>query len=599
MTNSTWKADPHSTLWSDPVNWTEQTIPGGSAVFQRSSKTAIEFAPGSEEQVDDVIFESDSWPFSVNITNLEPAPALTIKGAGVINNSLAVQSFVVASYGTYRMPQLKFEGEASAGDDTVVYYAGPASLQESFGGGTIGFYEDSSAGSARFTVRTGAVSPHENTGDRPAKQVPPGEKKTYETTLGGSVVFNDKAKAGTGVFSLFGTLGDDGDTFGNVVFHDKTSAQNATFLNYGGTVPGGDGGNTQFYDDSTAATGVYINYGGRAYKHQQWGGANGGDVAFDGVATGGRGWFQNYPASVEGAHGGVTSFNNNPNFPAIDNPGANAGEGTYINYGANDAFPGGGGHTELTARYGFSQAGQGTFVNFGSTQKSPSSAGHTIFAIKPPNQYKPSAEQGVFWNHPGVSAGYTEFLSYGSGASDNQPNGAFGTFHNLGSSCADEAGGYTVFKNQSQAGLATLIAYGGFGDGHGGRVVFEDASQGDSAHVSLIGNGTLDLTDHSTGLSIATLSLLQGVVAMPLLNAAPYLKMTSAIELQSGPVTLKLFFNENAKPELGACYPVLEAPNLEKLDPTAFSAELNFPATSRFEIKGNVLSVVLLESSEP
>ncbi|MEM8653219.1 MAG: hypothetical protein AAGF36_00620 [Pseudomonadota bacterium] len=592
MANGTWKLNPQSALWTDPDNWQNGTVPTDSAEFQVSTGTSLSFDAGASATIDDIVIGPGSRPFAFNITQLDAEPALTIKGQGVVNQTLAVQSFVVASFGTYRMPQLKFAGAASAGDDTVVYYAGPTSLQDSFGGGTIGFYETSSAGSARFTVRTGAVSPHEDTTNRPAKQVPPGAVKTYESTLGGSVVFNDNATAGTGVFSLFGTLGDDGDTFGNVVFHDTTTAACGTFLNYGGTVPGGDGGNTQFYDRSDAATGVYINYGGTAYKHQQWGGANGGDVAFDGVATGGLAWFQNFPASIAGAHGGVTSFNNNPNFPPIDNPGATAGQGTYINYGANDQFPGGGGHTELTAVYGFSTAGQGTFVNFGGTQTTASSAGHTIFAIKPPNNaYKPSADQGVFWNHPGISAGYTEFLSYGSGTSDQQPDAANGVFHNLGSHMADQAGGYTIFKNQSHGGTATLIAYGGVGAGQGGRIIFQDTTTGGGAHVSLIGNGTLDLSGHAGDLTIGTLSLLQGTLSLTLRPSAPCLTVSDALDLQSGPVTLALQLPKGASPEPGVSYPVLHAPNLGAVDPAVFKVTTDDHAQPHVDIKDKMLFV--------
>ena len=589
MSDGSWKPDAPNGNWADPQNWSGSTVPTGNAVFSTSTETALAFAPGAAQTIGEITFDADSQPFSINITHLDKTPALTIDGAGVTNASLAMQSFVVASYGTYHQPQLSFTGKACAGDDTVLYYAGPTSLTDSFGGGTIGFYEGASAGSARFTVRTGQVSPHQDTSTRPPKQVPPGQKDASKSTLGGSIVFNNDSAADHAVFSLFGTLGSDGDTFGNVVFHDKTSAHCATFLNYGGTVPGGDGGNTQFYDASSAATGVYVNYGGTAYKDAQWGGANGGDVAFDGVATGGSGWFQNYPASVEGAHGGVTSFNNNPNFPAIDTPGASAANGTYVNYGANDRFPGGGGHTELTARYGFSKAGQGTFVNFGSTQKSAASAGHTIFAIDPPNAYNPTAENGVFWNHPGISAGYTEFLSYSDAPSDKQPDAGQGVFHNLGSASPDEAGGYTVFKNRSQAGQATLIAHGGVADGNGGRIIFADSATGGTAHVSLMGNGTLDLSGHTGGLTIGTLSLLQGVICVSVGPQKPALTTSHAINLHAGPITLMLSKDADVTLKAGTQYPLIDAPNMAELDLAVLSAATDFAATAHLAVDGTRL----------
>ena len=87
--------------------------------------------------------------------------------------------------------------------------------------------------------------------------------------------------------------------------------------------------------------------GGTAYGlvNNKEKGANGGDVAFDGQASGKNGYFHNYPSTIDKANGGVTSFNNNP--PEVIAEGASAGNGHYINYGANKTSLCGGGHVEF------------------------------------------------------------------------------------------------------------------------------------------------------------------------------------------------------------------------------------------------------------
>lgn len=573
MGSGNWKPEPSNGLWNDGVNWDGGTVPTASATFGKSTVTSVGFADTSAAKIQSIEFgpDADAYTFSIHV--LSTTPALTIGGAGIANQSTKIQNFVVASQGTYNQPQLKFVGSASAGSDLVSYYAGPTSLEGSFGGGTIEFCDDATGGSAHFVSRTGKVAPPND-----------------NSTLGGQIVFRDRTTAGKATFSIWGTLGTDGDTFGNAVFHHTASADHATFTNHGGTVPGGDGGNTQFYDTSSAAHGLYLNHGGTAHD-SKLGGANGGDVAFDGNATGGHGHFNNYPATMSGANGGVTSFNNNPNYPALQNAGASAGNGCYLNFGATAESPGGGGHTELTARYGFSTAGQGTFYNFGSALSESWTAGHTIFAIKPPNEFFPSAGNGTFWNLPGAAGGYTVFQSYGDGTPNQNPTAATGTFHNLGGDGADQQGGYTRFRNTSTAQNGTLISYSGVNGGPGGATLFEDGSQGDGAHVQLIGNGALDLTGHDGALTIGTLGIASGVLRILLGTHTTTLVVSNPVQLSSGIVTLDLSFPKGETFVDGQQYDVLQAPNLSAYSASQFTANKIGTAEPVITIDGSTLKV--------
>ncbi len=573
MPSSIWNQHATSTTWNDPSNWTGDTVPTETAQFGPSSQTTIGFAPSSAASVQSIIFAADAPAYTFLITALEPAPALIIDGAGIVNNSPLVQSFVVASFGGYYQPQLKFAATATAGSEMVLYQAGPPSLETTYGGGTIAFFDDASAGSAQFVVRTG-------------KQRPPNK----QSTLGGQVTFSDHSVAGHATFSIFGTLGTDGDTFGNAVFQDQSSADHGTFTNHGGTVPGGDGGNTQFYDTSTAASGCYLNHGGSAHDGTV-GGANGGDVAFDGLALGGHGYFHNYPASVAGANGGVTSFNNNPNYPAMPVQGASADHGTYLNYGATTQNPGGGGHTEFTARYGMATAGDATLVNFGSDVGVASSAGHTIFSITPPNDFFPSAGNATIWNLPGLAGGYAVFQTYGKGTPGSSPTAANATFHNLGGTKAASEGGYTLFCGVATAAEATLIAHGGTNGGQGGRVVFADNTTGGSASVQLSGNAILDLTGHDGGLTLGTLNLMGGILCLSLGPNPTLLTLTGRLTAGLPVTMIDLTFPSGMAPEPGQDYALLQAPNLAAFQANQFTAARIGNAVPEFRIDGTTLMV--------
>jgi hypothetical protein len=352
MMTSTWNTQPATGEWNTADNWSPSGVPADTATFAASSQTAINFSASGEATVESIEFADNA---SAYIFTFGPCttPALTITGQGVTNCSKRQQSLVVAATSSgYKNPQLKFVNSATAGGTDMFYSAGPVS-EQGYGGGVICFCDNSTAGSAAFKAWTGAAAPPEH------------------NTVGGEVSFCDASSAGTARFAIYGSLGADGDTFGNVVFHDTATAANATFTNAGGTVSGGDGGNTQFYGHSTAACGMYYNWGGTHSK------ANGGDVAFDGTANGGYGSFHNYAAKVADAYGGVTSFNNNP--PHMTTQGASAGNGAYFNYGAREGEQGGGGHLEFSAKYGSPTAANARIVNYGSAIESKSSAGIRFF----------------------------------------------------------------------------------------------------------------------------------------------------------------------------------------------------------------------------
>lgn len=578
--DATWAAQPATGDWNTAANWTPAAVPKGTATFGTSSQSGITFQAGSSATVDAIVFASGAAGYTFTFNAPAPnAPALTISGAGVTNNSATSQRVVVASSAqNYHQAQLVFTNAASAGGSNMLYSAGPAT-PDAAGGGVIGFYGTSTAGAASFVITTGAGTP----------------PKT-NSTVGGEVGFSDSSNAGTAQFNVYGsTSTTDGDTFGNAVFHDKSSAAAAVFTNQGGTVNGGDGGNTQFYNNATAANGLFHNMGGTVK------GANGGDVAFDGTSTAATGHFHNYAATASGGYGGVTSFNNNaPSMPE-NTQAASAGNGLFYNYGAK-ASGQGGGHTFFTGKYGSATGANGTFVNYGgNVAGTGSTAGHTVFSISLPakyGEYCPDAGEGVFWNFPGMVAGaaggYTEFTVYADPGTpitgSKGPTAGNATCMNLGAVIAGAQGGQTQFGGTADAANAQLIATGGVNGGQGGAIVFSSVSSGGSAAVNLAGNGTLDISGHSApGVSIKDLDLWGGVIVVSLGTNTTCLAVSGTLGILGGPVAFGFKAGSGFAPN--TTYTILTASNLSSFGANQFMGNAVNGAAPTFTIVGNALEV--------
>lgn len=573
MSNSSWKEKPENGEWNNVDNWTDG-VPADAAVFGASQQTTISFNPDGKASVKSIQFSESAPAYTLQFGTSEN-PDLTIAGDGVTNNSGKQQGLVVAATSPgHKNPQLMFSGSASAGGDDMFYCAGPVTRQ-GYGGGIISFCDSAGAGAATFKVWTGAESPRSH----------------KPSTVGGEVSFSNTTSADTARFFIYGTLGTDGDTFGNVVFHDTATAASAMFTNVGGTVAKGDGGNTQFYGSSTAASGVFSNQGA---THEQ---ANGGDVAFDSTSNGGYGIFYNYAAEAANGYGGVTSFNNNKPYMK-SNEGASAANGSYFNYGAGKGQQGGGGHVFLSSKYGSPSAGNATITNYGSMLADKSSAGHTILSISLPNKddYFPDAATATFRNYPALNtegaAGYTELAIFGEGSvTGNVPTAGKAAFYNLGADIQGAAGGYTVFSGAVKADSATLIAYGGINGGYGGRVLFMDQSSGGSAAVQLSGNGELDISYHDGGLTIGRLELNSGIIRLSLGSSPTTLTVAAELAIISRYINFSFRKKRDGGFELDTPYTILVCDKLSQYSKEVFRGNSIDNVDPDFTIEGNELKV--------
>ncbi len=186
MASATWSTQPATGDWNIAAHWHPAKVPTDTATFGASTQTTITFSK-TGASVGGIQFSADAASYTFQF-GTSAAPSLSVGGAGVSNLAAGLQQFVVAATSTgYTNAQLQFSGSASAGGSNVLYSVGPVT-PAGYGGGVIGFVDQASAGSACFTVRTGAGAP-------PATG----------STVGGEVSFSDTATASTATFTVYGS----------------------------------------------------------------------------------------------------------------------------------------------------------------------------------------------------------------------------------------------------------------------------------------------------------------------------------------------------------------------------------------------------------
>ena len=210
-----------------------------------------------------------------------------------------------------------------------------------------------------------------------------------------------------------------------------------------------DGGSINFRNNATAANAIFTVYGDAFQPY----------LFFHDKATAGNATFIN-----NGGFGGaVTWF-----FDA-----STAGNATFYNFTGGDGFNDG-----VTVFEDSSIAGTATIVCEG---------GGTVF-------HKHSS-----------AANSTLTANGGNIVFDGHATADAATVIANGATSPEQLAAAILFlAGDATAGNATLIAYGGRNGGRGARIVFWDETRGSKARVEVFGNGTLDISGHS---SLARLSI--------------------------------------------------------------------------------------------
>jgi len=222
--NATWQQDPATGNWNTPANWNPATVPNGpSDVASFSVSNQQNVTVTSSITLDSTVFQPGASGFTIT-TSSEFASVL-INGAGVINNSVLAQNFLVNAHGNDQ-GTLDFAGSASAGN--AIYSQGGGAVRNSFGG-TTSFFNTSTAETATFFLDGGAAN----------------------GAAGGGVIFFDSSTAGSANFTLNPGMVARA-TGGHLEFAHSSTAENSTIFVNGAQKAGG--GTVFFLDDSSGGT---------------------------------------------------------------------------------------------------------------------------------------------------------------------------------------------------------------------------------------------------------------------------------------------------------------------------------------------------------
>lgn len=285
--SATWDLNPANNDWNTASNWSPDTVPNGPAdiaTFEISNQTAISISAPTE--VNEIDFPGGASTFEITIN---PFMALTVSGAGIINNSGFIQKFVTISNGedsdseivfTNRanagtltritntaagvgggVARARFKGDSSAGAAVILNEGSTAAVPG--GNGVTLFDDDASAADATITNTGGTVSGATNGAvffhghATAARAILTGIPGVEGTEAAGGINFADKASAGTARLTNLGGRSENAPGAGSR-FQEQATAANSTIVNQGGTAVNAGGGFTSFFDNSTADNSALI-----------------------------------------------------------------------------------------------------------------------------------------------------------------------------------------------------------------------------------------------------------------------------------------------------------------------------------------------------
>src|SRR5262245_24176310 len=148
--SATWNLDPPDSSWNIATDWTPATVPndpGDTATFGVSNQTDILVEAANPLEVNGVVFDAGASGFTIRVlADHFLSGFLTISGAGITNNSGAIQTLVADfNASTQTVGVIKFTNSAIAGALTV-FNNNQSNTQ---------FFDSASAGSGTFNNNPG------------------------------------------------------------------------------------------------------------------------------------------------------------------------------------------------------------------------------------------------------------------------------------------------------------------------------------------------------------------------------------------------------------------------------------------------------------
>jgi autotransporter-associated beta strand protein len=224
--DATWSLNPTSNDWSNPLNWTPNTVPGvgDTASFGGSDITDIAFS--QTVSVDEILFNPGGATFTFTVSHFDGL--FFDSDLGIVNNSGVTQNFVSAVDENDKAGVVSFSDHSNAGSQTA--FSIGARQTSSGASGAAQFLEFGSADHGTFVNQATPIA----------------------DPMGAQSVFFSSSTAASGVFINEGAVVN-GAGGGATIFYNQTNAGAATLIARGGS-NGGGGGQIKFFDSSKGGT---------------------------------------------------------------------------------------------------------------------------------------------------------------------------------------------------------------------------------------------------------------------------------------------------------------------------------------------------------
>ncbi len=438
--------DPNE--WVEPLNWTPNNVPGGTATFTNTGVTTVANDNGIVI-VGALSFTSNAQAYTINVDN-----PIIVNGAGVTNASTNVQSINVTGGNS-----LVFQN-ASTGNN------GTGAVTYTNAGGFIFFANTSNAGNA--------VTSYVNNGILQFTDTSSAGSATFNNTI--QIDFFDSTTAANANITNSGTL----------TFNVNATAGNAIIGNAGGTL--------QFNNSSTAGNAQITNTGAVTFSNSATAGSaiitnnSGGTIDFFNTSTGGSATFTNNASAAITFHdtstaGTTASYTSSGTASVTFNDSSTAGSATFTQS-----------NTSTLTFNGTSTAGNATITNNsagngtdgGLVFNNSSTAGSSTIHNNDVASFHNSASAG---SATIINPNVINFLDSSGAGTSHITSSDIVLFEN--SSSAENAtivsnSGVVTFENSATASNANITINGG------ATAFFVNTASGGAA--TLVINGTLDIS---------------------------------------------------------------------------------------------------------
>jgi autotransporter-associated beta strand protein len=252
--SATWSSNPTTGDWNTAPNWTPATVPNGTsdiATFGPSNVTDV-INSDTIVNLDSLVFTSSAPQYTITAMD-----NIVLNGAGIVNNSGTMQSFVAGAF--------FFFNSATAGNMTSYRSVG----------GFFDFEDLSSAGSATFDVSSDSTQANifffdsSTAGDATINASAFTDIEFVDSSTGGNAILNLSSAAfvsfpgsGSAEHMTVNCIGGNQSLGSAVYLEGYSTAGEGTFTTVGGSTSGEKGGYIELDNTATADHATFVIGGG-------------------------------------------------------------------------------------------------------------------------------------------------------------------------------------------------------------------------------------------------------------------------------------------------------------------------------------------------